>query len=337
MFSNDEATSIDLYPELVHEEDLTPDCGVEIDEICEKIHKACKGWGTDETGLIETLGSTTPEDRLKITLRYQDLYDKSLRSVMKSEAGGDFGKALKYLSLNPVEAECKMIKDACKGIGSHKKILFSILCGRSNRDMELLKKTYYKFYSKDLSALITSESGGDIRKIFSACLQAAEEDFDPDYHTEDKAKEDAEDIYKAGQGRWGTSETKLFKLIVLTPPKYLSMVNARYANDYGYTLAKAMEKELSGDAKDAAIFTVNMRLKPYEAIAGVIKAACAGMGTDEDLLTTCIIRYQDLMGHANFAHEELYAKSIHDRVRSEVGGDYKKVLLALLNKVSPES
>lgn len=337
MISSDEVKSIDLYPELIHEEDLTPDCGVEIDETCEKIHKACKGWGTDEDALIEALGNTIPEDRLKISLRYGDIYDKSLKSVMKKEVGGDFGKAMKYLALNPVEAECKMIKDACKGIGSQKKILYSILCGRSNRDMELLKKTYYKFYSADITTLITSESGGDIRKIFSACLQAAEEEFDPDYHTDDQAKEDAEDIYKAGQGRWGTDEVKLFKLIVLAPPKYLSMVNAQYADKYGYTLAKAMEKELSGDAKDAAIFTVNMRLKPYEAIAGIIKAACRGLGTDEDLLTTCIIRYQDLMGHVNFAHEELYGKSVHDRVRSEVSGDYKKVLLALLSKVSPEN
>ena len=58
MISSDEVKSIDLYPELIHEEDLTPDCGVEIDETCEKIHKACKGWGTDEDALIEALGNT---------------------------------------------------------------------------------------------------------------------------------------------------------------------------------------------------------------------------------------------------------------------------------------
>ena len=54
-----EPVSIDIFPELVYEEDLTPDCGVEIDEICEKIHKACKGWGCDKKALIEALGETT--------------------------------------------------------------------------------------------------------------------------------------------------------------------------------------------------------------------------------------------------------------------------------------
>ena len=63
----------------------------------------------------------------------------------------------------------------------------------------------------------------------SACLQAAEEDYDPDFHTPEKAKEDAEEIWKRGQGKFfGTNEEKLFKVIILSPPKYLKMVNDAY-------------------------------------------------------------------------------------------------------------
>lgn len=330
-------TTINIYPDLMHEEDLTPDCGVEIDATCEEIENAVKGWGCDKGRLVAALGSTTPEDRLKIAIRYKDMFDKDLKSVMKKEVSGDLGTVMKYLALSPVEAECAMIKAACKGIGAHRGILYSIICGRSNKDMELLKKTYYKLYTKDLTALLLSELGGDLETLVSACLQASEEEFDPDYHTLDKAKDDAEEIWKKGQGKFfGTDEAKLFKVVVMSPPKYLKMVNDAYAEEYGYTLIKAMEKELGGKAEDAAIFALKMRFKPYEAIAGIIKKACAGIGTDEDFLTCSIIRYQDLMGHVNFAHEELYGKSVHERVRSECSGHYKDVLLALLNKTSPE-
>ena len=100
---------------------------------------------------------------------------------------------------------------------------------RSMKDMELLKKTYYKMYTKDLTALLMSEMGGDLEKLVSACLQAAEEDYDPDFHTPEKAKEDAEEIWKRGQGKFfGTNEEKLFKVIILSPPKYLKMVNDAY-------------------------------------------------------------------------------------------------------------
>ena len=79
--------------------------------------------------------------------------------------------ALKFCSFDPVVTECAMLKEGCKGIGSHHAILYSILCGRSNRDMELLKKTYYKTYTKDLTSLITSEVRGDLRKLLSSCMQ----------------------------------------------------------------------------------------------------------------------------------------------------------------------
>ena len=35
---------LDLYPEIIHEGDLSPDAvGSEVDEICNEIHAACKG------------------------------------------------------------------------------------------------------------------------------------------------------------------------------------------------------------------------------------------------------------------------------------------------------
>ena len=40
--------TIDFYPSIVHENDLSPDAfGSEIDDICNEIHAACKGWGTN--------------------------------------------------------------------------------------------------------------------------------------------------------------------------------------------------------------------------------------------------------------------------------------------------
>ncbi len=216
--------------------------------------------------------------------------------------------------------------------------MYSILCGRSNKDMNLLKKTFYKTYTKDLSSLLAYELSGDNWKLTSACLQASEEPYDPDYHTIEKAKEDAEMLWKKGQGKWfGADEKAMFKIIVTSPTNYLKFVNDAYAEKYGYTLLKAMEKEISGNGRKAALFHLKAKLKPYEAMAELIKSACAGIGTDELLLTTCIIRYQDVLGQVNFAHEELFGKSIHDRIRSECSGDYKALLLALVNKVCPET
>jgi hypothetical protein len=293
------------------------------------------GWGTDEDGVIDALGMTTTEDRMTIPIKFKDMFEDDLKSLMAKECGGDLGEALQYLAVNPIEAECYMLQKACEGIGTDERLLYSILCGRSNKDMELLKKTYYKLFTEDLVSNATGEVGGSLQDVLMGSLQAAEEEYDLDYHTDDKAKEDAEVIYEAGQGSWGTDEAKIVKMIVMSPPKHLKLVNEHYCDSYGYTLFKAIEKELGGDSESALLFTLGIKLKPYETIAKLIKAACKGIGTDELLLTCNLIRYQNLLPFVCVAHEELFDKSLHDRIKKECSGDYEKLLLAVVNKVFP--
>ena len=91
-----------------------------------------------------------------------------------------------------------------------------------------------------------------------------------------------------------------------------------------------MEEELSGAVSDAAVFMLNMKLKPYETIAKMIQRACKGFGTNERLLTTLLIRYQPVMAQVNEAHVEEYGQTIMDRIKSETGGDYHKVLIEIM-------
>lgn len=101
-----------------------------------------------------------------------------------------------------------------------------------------------------------------------------------------------------------------------------------------------MEKELDGlgekDVQEATMHLILMKLKPYEAMAKLIKTACAGIGTDEMLLTCSIIRFQGVMQGVMSAHVELFGKTVHERVRKEARGNYKELLLQVLNTVWPE-
>ena len=162
-------------------------------------------------------------------------------------------------------------------------------------------------------------------------MQASEEAYDPAYHKEDKMDKDCKALYDAGQGKFGTNEAMLFKLLVAAPPEYLKKLNLKYADKYGYTLVKALEKELGGHVQKAAMFMLKMKLKPYEEVAKLIKTACQGMGTNELLLTSTLIRYQNIMPAVMVAHVELFEKTVADRVKSEVGGEYKRLLLELLS------
>jgi hypothetical protein len=277
------------------------------------------------------MGSQSPETRCKVYLRYKELYKQELIKVMKSECGKrTFGQALMFLAVDPVTADCLMIDKACSGVGTNELLLFTILCGRTNKEMELLKKRYFAVNTKDLGRELDAELGGDLEKLVFNVLQAAEEEYDADFHTEDKMQEDVEKLHEAGIGSFGTDEKGLFKILCGAPPEYLKKLNLAYAEKHGYTLMKALDKELGGHAREAAMFTLGMKIKPYETVANAIDKACRGFGTNELLLTTVLIRYQPIMKQVMEAHAELFSQSVPDRVKSETGGDYESLLLEII-------
>ncbi len=63
---------------------------------------------------------------------------------MKAECGkGDFGMALQFLSVPSDETECDILKKACKGAGTNELLLYPVICGRSNIEIDLLKKKFF--------------------------------------------------------------------------------------------------------------------------------------------------------------------------------------------------
>lgn len=196
--------------------------------------------------------------------------------------------------------------------------------------MDYWQKTYFARHTKDLGQALDAELGGALEKLIFNALQANEEDYDAEYHNEDKIQADVEKLYKMGQGKLGTDEAGLFKILCASPPEYLRKVNLAYAEKYGYTLSKALEKELSGKVESAAVFLLGMKLKPMETVAELIDKACKGMGTNELLLTSILVRYQPVLAQVDAAHIMACWQSIADRVKHEAGGDYRRVLLELL-------
>jgi hypothetical protein len=109
---------------------------------------------------------------------------------MKSECGkGDFGTALQFLVVPSDEAECDMMKKACKGLGTDELILHLIVCGRTNKEIQILKKKFFDLYSKDLGSYLDSDLGGDFERLVCNCLRGSEQEYDPDFHTDAKVGE----------------------------------------------------------------------------------------------------------------------------------------------------
>jgi hypothetical protein len=286
--------------------------------------------GYYDSRLIKALAVLTPEDRCKVAVRYKETHGKELKKIMKSECGkGDFGTALQLLAVPSDEAECDMIKMACKGLGTDELLLYPIICGRTGKEIQILKKKFFDLYSKDLAAFLDAELGGDFETLIFNCMQGSEQAYDPDFHTDEKVKEDVSALYTMGQGKFGTDEAGLFKLLCARPPEHLKKVNLAYAEKHDVTLFKVLDDELGGKTRDATRYMLGMKMKPYETVAKLINKACKGFGTNELLLSTTIIRYQICLAQVMVAYTELYGETLQALIKKEVGGDYERLLVEL--------
>lgn len=323
--------SVGLYPNILLTRHYSPDSfGPEIDKICNEIHDATQGFGTNENRLLKALGRCNVEERCMVPARYFQIYNKKLVDVIESECGNRvFGRALQYMAVDPVAAECEMIEDAVKGFGSNEIFLFSIIAGRNNDEIKLLKKKYDDLKSRHLERHLCRELGGKVELLMKWCLEEGEEEYDQDKHNDAKAEEDAERLHEMGEGRWGTNERGLFRLLCTAPPKHLQAVNETYKQKYGHDLIQAVQKETSGFIEKATVFFIGMKIDPYKQIATMIHDAVKGFGTNELLLTTYIIRYQKIMDQVDAAYQTLYKKSIKRVIQSETTGQFERLLVEI--------
>ncbi|OWZ04063.1 Annexin protein [Phytophthora megakarya] len=325
--------TLELYPASAH--DAFHGSGIQypqhIDEAVRQIYGACKGLGTDEQTLITVLGSKSPETRNLIALRYKELYNEPLKSLLKSETSGDFGRLLRMISTPLPETEAQILRDATKGMGTTESLIIQILSGRTNDEMSMLKRSYFDLVGKDLAVTLNAELSGDFRKVVMAVLQSSQEPYNPAVHNAAKAEEDAVALYKAGQGRLGTNEEVFIGLLVKAPPEFLKMMDAVYVAKYNNNIAKAVDKEFSGDAKKSLNYLVRSTLDPYPAIAEVFEKTMKGFGTDETGLSTTLVRYQSLLPYVKAVYKKQYHEELRDRISGETSGDYKKLLLEVFD------
>jgi hypothetical protein len=298
---------------------------------CEAIKKATKGLGTDERALVKVFGAVSPNDRSLIAYRYKALYGKDLADVAKSETGGDFGFLLQLAAMPLPEAEALVLHRATSGAGTNEDAVYKILLGRTAEEVEILKRTYFDHYNKDLAVVLDSELSGDMKKVIMTSLQAPVVDFKASFHTKERAVEDADKLYNAGEGKWGTDEVGFLKVLLSSPPKYVQMINEAYVKKHNKGLLVAIKHEFAGAAEDALLFHVRMALDPKDVLAELLESAMKGIGTNEEKLSVAMARYQSLLPLIDATYKEKYKSSIRDRIKGETSGDYGALLLALLD------
>jgi hypothetical protein len=288
-----------------------------------------KGLGTDEDAVIRVICPRTPAEIEALKTAYQTKHGKDLIKVIESELSGDFLRVIVGILKDPRQFDADVLHSAMAGLGTNEQTLLLWLVGRSNEQKTKIKDLYTRSHSKSLEAVIGSEVSGDLKKFMLGLCQNREPESTP--VSDAAARDDAERLYRAGEGKLGTDEATFIEIFTRRSLAHLKQVFAIYETIHKrHTMHKAVESEFSGDLRRGLLGVVTFVRSPGEFWADALRLAMKGAGTDEATLSRVIVGNRDIMPQIKSAYSAKYSKSLWQDVNSETSGDYKKSLLAII-------
>jgi annexin A7/11 len=263
--------------------------------------------------------------------QFKSMYGRDLIDDLKSETGGQLENSLLALMRTPAEFDAWSLHQAMIGTGTDEADISEILASRSNAQIAAIKESYEKQFKRDLEKDIISENGGHLKRVYVSLLTANRPEGVP--VDEVKALEDARALFEAGEKRWGTDESEFNRVLVNSSAEQLAMVCEKYREISSYDLRRAIEKEVGGDLQYAFLSLLDCATRPHVYFADRLYKAMKGMGTaDADLIRIIISRSEIDLQHIKEAFVAKYSKKLAKMVADDVGGDYERLLLAVIGE-----
>ncbi|XP_037921051.1 annexin B10 isoform X2 [Hermetia illucens] len=308
---------------------VVPFQGFNASEDGQALRAAMKGFGTDEQAIIDILTARSNDQRQLIKKYFLEEYGRDLIEDLKSELGGKFEDVIVGLMSPPDEYLCKQLHKAMAGIGTHEEALVEIVCTKSNEEIQRLVNKYEEMYDRPLAEHLCSETSGHFRRFLTLVVTGVRDDanvVDPE-----KAREQAESLYAAGEAKLGTDEEVFNRVMAHASFAQLRLVFEEYKNLSGMTIEQAIKHEMSGELHNAMMAVVECVQSPPAFFARRLFKAMDGIGTDDTTLIRIIVSRSEIdLGNIKDEFERMHDRTLLSAVKSETSGDYKRALCALI-------
>nr|XP_034175399.1 annexin B11-like isoform X2 [Osmia lignaria]XP_034175400.1 annexin B11-like isoform X2 [Osmia lignaria]XP_034175401.1 annexin B11-like isoform X2 [Osmia lignaria]XP_034175403.1 annexin B11-like isoform X2 [Osmia lignaria] len=296
----------------------------------EALRKAMKGFGTDEKSIINVLANRTNLQRQEIAVQFKTLYGKDLIKDLKSELSGNFEKLILAMMMPLPQYYAKELHDAMSGIGTDECVLIEVLCTMSNHEIRVIKQAYEAMYGRSLEDDLSDDTSGNFKRLMvSLCCANRDESFDVDPAA---AVEDAKELLRAGELRFGTDESIFNAILVQRNVPQLRQIFQEYENITGHTIEDAIENEFSGDIKKGLLAIVKCVKNRAAFFAEQLYKSMKGFGTDDNRLIRLVATRSEIdMGEIKEVFRQQYDESLENFIAGDCSGHYKKCLLALIS------
>jgi len=292
------------------------------------LYKAMKGFGTDEDKIINVVAFRSSAQLMQVEKKFTTMYGDKLSNWLEKELKGKLEKVVLGRFFGPRGYQAMILRHAMAGAGTDEEALIDVICTKNKHEMEMVRRAYGALYQRDLIKDLQSECSGDFKRIMVSLASAGRDTKPVD---EDLAKEDANDLYDAGQGKWGTDEGTFNRIFAGRSFPQLRATMKAYKKKTGEDMDEVIEKEMGGDLKKALLTLVRYIQDPITYYSEVLYRSMKGVGTDDNrLIRTILSRCEIDLGEIKERFEKLHQKTLDRAIKKETSGDYEKILLALV-------
>lgn len=297
-------------------------------EDAQKLRKAMKGLGTDEDAIIDVLAYRNVSQRQEIKTAYKSTIGRDLVSDLKSELSGNFEKVILGMMMPTVLYDVSELKRAMKGAGTDEGCLIEILASRTPQEIRRINEVYQREYGRTLEDDICSDTSFMFQRVLVS-LSAAGRD-EGNHLNDELVRQDAKDLYEAGEQKWGTDEVKFLSILCSRNRNHLLHVFDEYRRISKKDIEQSIKSETSGSFEDALLAIVKCLRNKSAYFAERLYKSMKGLGTDDNTLIRIMVSRSEIdMLDIREHFKRNYGKSLYSFIKDDTSGDYRKVLLIL--------
>jgi len=227
------------------------------------------------------------------------------------------------------EQDCEALHGAMKGLGTDEDTITDLITNRSNAQRQEVREKYSQMFGKKIEDALKDELGGHYEDIVVALFK-------------EPIEFDASELHHAIKGP-GTSEDVLIEILCSRTNEQIENIKEVYKQLYDADLAEDIQGDTSGSFGQLMFSVVQGQRCEDEGVdegaavddaQALIDAGEAQWGTEESRFNVILAtRSFHQLIHTFEQYQAMSEKSIEEAIESEMSGDVKEGMLAIVKCV----